>query len=177
MSAALYGLLAEFASAEALLAAARAARAQGYARLEAYTPFPVEELDELVGLTRNHVPLCALVGGIVGGSGTYFMQWYSAVVDYPVNIGGRPLHSWPSFLPATFEVTILGAALAAVLGMLVLNGLPQLYHPLFAVEEFELASRNRFFLCLPARDRAFDLQRATELLSGLDPMLVREVPA
>lgn len=177
MSAPLYGLLAEFKTADALLAAGRAARAHGYAQFEAYAPFAVEGLDELVGLKRNHVPLLTLLGGIVGGAGTYFLQWYSAVVDYPINVGGRPLHSWPSFLPATFEITILGAALAAVFGMLVLNGLPQLYHPLFAVEEFELATRNRFFLCLPARDPAFELQRSTELLQGLDPLLLREVPA
>jgi hypothetical protein len=177
MSARLYGLLAEFRSAEALLDAARAVRAHGYAGFEAYTPFPVEGLDELVGMKRNHVPLLALAGGIAGGAGTYFLQWYSAVVDYPINVGGRPLHSWPAFVPATFEITILGAALAAALGMLVLNGLPRLYHPLFAVEEFELATRNRFFLCLPARDAAFDLERSGALLRGLDPLLVREVPA
>jgi Protein of unknown function (DUF3341) len=177
MSAPVYGLLAEFATAEALLGAARAAREHGYAQFEAYAPFAVEGLDELVGLKRNHVPLLTLLGGIAGGAATYFLQWYSAVIDYPINIGGRPLHSWPSFLPATFEITILGAALAAVIGMLVLNGLPQLYHPLFAVEEFELATRNRFFLCLPARDPAFDLARSSALLHGLDPLLLREVPA
>lgn len=177
MSAPLYGLLAEFGTPGALLAAGRAARAHGYARFEAYAPFAVEGLDELVGLERNHVPLLTLLGGIAGGAGTYFLQWYSAVIDYPINVGGRPLHSWPSFLPATFEITILGAALAAVFGMLVLNGLPRLHHPLFEIEEFELATRNRFFLCLPARDPAFDLARSTELLRAMDPLLLREVPA
>jgi hypothetical protein len=176
MSAALYGLLAEFRSADALLGAARAARAQGYAEVEAYTPFAVEGLDEAVGMRRNHVPLFTLLGGILGGAGTYFLQWYSAVVDYPLNIGGRPLHSWPAFLPATFEITILGAALAAVAGMLLQNGLPRLHHPLFSIEEFELASRNRFFLCLPSRDAAFDLEAGHALLRGLDPLLVAEVP-
>jgi hypothetical protein len=104
-------------------------------------------------------------------------QWYAAVVDYPINIGGRPLHSWPAFIPATFEITILGAAVAAVLAMLVLNGLPRLHHPLFEVEEFELASRNRFFLCLPARDPVFAPGPARDLLEGLHPLLLREVPA
>jgi hypothetical protein len=177
MSAPLYGLLAEFPSADALLAAARAARAHGYARFEAYTPFAVEGLAELAGLARDRVPLLTLLGGIAGGAATYFLQWYSAVRDYPINVGGRPLHSWPAFLPATFEITILGAALAAVIGMLALNGLPRLYHPLFAVPDFELASRNRFFLCLPARDSAFDAARSGELLRGLGALLVREVPA
>jgi hypothetical protein len=105
------------------------------------------------------------------------LQWYAAVVDYPINAGGRPLHSWPAFIPATFEITILGAALAAVLAMLVQNGLPKLYHPLFEVEEFELASRNRFFLCLPAHDPVFAPGPARTLLEDLQPMLLREVPA
>jgi hypothetical protein len=113
----------------------------------------------------------------VGGGATYFLQWYAAVVDYPINIGGRPLHSWPAFIPATFEITILGAAVAAVVTMLVLNGLPRLYHPLFEVEEFELASRNRFFLCLPARDPVFAPGFARDLLAELHPLLLREVPA
>ena len=174
---ALYGLLAEFPSADALCAAARHARANGYTRVEAYSPFSIEGLDDIVGADKGWIAPLTLLGGILGGAGTYFLQWYAAVVDYPVNIGGRPLHSWPAFIPATFEVTILGAAVAAVLAMLVLNGLPQLYHPLFEVEEFELASRNRFFLCLPARDPVFAPGPARDLLEGLHPLLLREVPA
>jgi hypothetical protein len=174
---ALYGLLAEFPSADALCAAARHARANGYTRVEAYSPFAVEGLDDIVGADKGWIAPLTLLGGIAGGAGTYFLQWYAAVVDYPVNIGGRPLHSWPAFIPATFEITILGAAVAAVLAMLVLNGLPQLYHPLFEVEEFELASRNRFFLCLPARDPVFAPGPARDLLEGLHPLLLREVPA
>lgn len=174
---ALYGMLAEFRDGDALLDAARAARADGWPEVEAYAPFAVEGLDEAVGMRGNRVPLLALLGGIAGGVGTYFLQWYSAVVDYPVNIGGRPLHSWPAFLPATFEITILGAALAAGIGMLALNGLPRLYHPLFALEEFESATRNRFFLCLRARGLGFDQARAGAFLHSLDPLLVREVPA
>jgi hypothetical protein len=174
---AVYGLLAEFPSADALCAAARHARANGYTRVEAYSPFAIEGLDDIVGADKGWIAPLTLLGGILGGAGTYFLQWYAAVVDYPINIGGRPLHSWPAFIPATFEITILGAALAAVLAMLVLNGLPQLYHPLFEVEEFELASRNRFFLCLPARDPVFAPGPARDLLEGLQPLLLREVPA
>jgi hypothetical protein len=174
---ALYGLLAEFPSAEALCAAARHVRARGWTRVEAYSPVPVEGLDEIIGAGKGAIAPVTLLGGILGGAGTYFLQWYAAVVDYPINIGGRPLHSWPAFIPATFEVTILGAAVAAVLAMLVLNGLPRLYHPLFEVEEFELASRNRFFLCLPARDPVFAPGPARDLLEGLHPLLLREVPA
>jgi len=174
---AMYGLLAEFSSADALCAAARHARDNGYTRVEAYSPFAIEGLDDIVGADKGWIAPLTLLGGILGGAGTYFLQWYAAVVDYPINIGGRPLHSWPAFIPATFEITILGAAVAAVLAMLVLNGLPRLYHPLFEVEEFELASRNRFFLCLPARDPVFAPGPARDLLEGLHPLLLREVPA
>ncbi|MFC5550377.1 DUF3341 domain-containing protein [Massilia aerilata] len=177
MSAPCYGLLAEFPSAEALCAAARQARENGYTRAEAYSPFPIEGLDEALGSNSDRTAPAALAGGLLGGAGTYFLQWYAAVVDYPINAGGRPLHSWPAFIPATFEITILGAAVAAVLVMLVQNGLPRLHHPLFEVEEFELASRNRFFLCLPAHDPVFAPGPARSLLEGLQPMLLREVPA
>ncbi|MCS0616858.1 DUF3341 domain-containing protein [Massilia kyonggiensis] len=174
---AMYGLLAEFPSADALCAAARHARDNGYTRVEAYSPFAIEGLGDIVGADKGWIAPLTLLGGILGGAGTYFLQWYAAVVDYPINIGGRPPHSWPAFIPATFEITILGAAAAAVLAMLVLNGLPRLYHPLFEVEEFELASRNRFFLCLPARDPVFAPGPARDLLEGLHPLLLREVPA
>ena len=136
----------------------------------------MEGLAEATGLRRNRVPLATLAGGIVGGLGGYFLQWYSAALDYPLNIGGRPLHSWPSFIPATFELTVLGAALAAVFGMLLLNGLPRLYHPLFNVPEFELASRNRFFLCLRATDPRFERAAAERFLRELQPLKVSEVP-
>jgi hypothetical protein len=173
----IYGLLAEFPSADSLCAAARHARAHGYTRVEAYSPFAIEGLDGIVGADKGWIAPLTLLGGLLGGAGTYFLQWYAAVVDYPIDIGGRPLHSWPAFIPATFEITILGAALAAVVTMLVANGLPRLHHPLFEVEEFELASRNRFFLCLPARDPVFAPGPARDLLAGLQPLLLREVPA
>ena len=173
----LYGMLAEFPTADSLCAAARHVRARGYTRVEAYTPFAVEGLDEILGMENDRIAPAALVGGILGGAGTYFLQWYAAVVDYPVNYGGRPLHSWPAFIPATFEITILGAALAAVAAMFLMNGLPRLHHPLFEVEEFELVTRNRFFLCLPATDPVFAPGPARDLLAELEPLLLREVPA
>ena len=176
MSAGIYGAMAEFESAEALLAAVRRARAAGYRRIEAYAPFPVEGLAEAIGFAGNRVPLFALLGGVAGGAGGYLMQWYSAVLSYPINVGGRPLHSWPSFIPVTFELTVLGAALAAVLGMLFLNGLPALYHPVFNAHDFDLATRNRFFLCLRADDAQFDVQRTRAFLDDLHPLRVVEVP-
>jgi hypothetical protein len=172
----LYGVLAEFANAEELSRAARAATEAGYDRVEAYTPFPVEGLESALGMRGNRVPLATLLGGIAGGLGTYFLQWYSAVLDYPVNVGGRPLHSWPSFIPATFEITILGAALTGVVVMLLANGLPRLRHPLFEVPAFDLATRNRFFLCIRADSDRFDRRRADEFLAPLNPILVCDVP-
>lgn len=172
-----YGMLAEFANADLLLTAARRAQEAGYERIEAYTPMPVDGLVEASGAGRDRIPLLTLIGGILGGVGGYFLQWYAATISDPVNIGGRPLHSWPSFIPITFETTVLGAALFAVFGMLALNRLPTLYHPLFNVAAFELASRNRFFLCLRCDDPRYDSQRTQEFLATLDPLLIQEVPA
>ena len=168
----LYGVMAEFASAEQLVASVHQAREAGYERVEAYAPFPVEGLAEATGFRRNWVPAIVLAGGLAGGIGGYFMQWYSAVVSYPLNSGGKPLHSWPEFIPVTFELTVLVAALAGVVGMLALNGLPRLHHPLFNVREFDLASRNRFFLCL----RGADIDTAREFLRALRPLGVWDVP-
>jgi hypothetical protein len=176
-SDALYGVIAEFRTADDLLLATRAAREAGHGRIEAYAPFPVEGLAEAVGFHDNVVPKATLAGGILGGLGTYFMQWYSAVESYPINVGGRPLHSWPAFIPPTFEITILGAALAGVAAMLVANGLPRLHHPLFEVPEFDLATRNRFFLCLRPATRDFDAGAVRAWLQDFNPLLVREVPA
>jgi hypothetical protein len=172
----LYGLMAEFASADALLAAAGKAREAGYARVEAYSPFPVEGLAEATGLRRNWVPPIVLGGGLAGGIGGYFMQWYSAVISYPINSGGKPPHSWPEFIPVTFELTVLVAALAGVAGMLFLNGLPRLHHPVFNVREFDLASRSRFFLCLRAGGPKFAPESARDFLRGLQPLGIWDVP-
>lgn len=177
MSTKIYGLMAEFRTGDALLDAARRAREEGYRAVEAYAPYAVEGIAEAVGFRHDRVPLITLLGGIAGGLGGYFLQWYSAVLDFPINVGGRPLHSWPSFIPATFELTILGAALAAVFGMLAANGLPRLHHPVFNAPDFEQSSRNRFFLCLPVHDAKFDPQKSRAFLEGLQPIAVSEVPA
>ncbi|HSV21238.1 MAG TPA: DUF3341 domain-containing protein [Casimicrobiaceae bacterium] len=170
-----YALMAEFADPAALVEAARASRAR-YRDVDAYAPYSVEGLPEALGFVHDRVALIALLGGIAGGVATYFLQWYTAVFDYPINSGGRPLHSWPAFIPATFEVTVLAAALALFVGMWALNGLPRLRHPVFNAAEFDLASRNRFFLAIRASDPQFDAARTREFLTQLQPLRVIEVP-
>ena len=171
----LYGLMAEFRSPDTLLAAARRASGEGFKRMDAYTPFPVEGLAEAIGFHRTRVPLIVLIGGIVGCLGGFFLQYWVAVIDYPINVGGRPLNSWPAFIPVTFEMTILVAALSAFLGVLALNGLPMPYHPVFNVEQFELASRNRFFLCIEAADPLFERERTRRFMEEMNPQGVYEV--
>ena len=172
-----YGLMAEYTpSPRPLISAARRAYSQGYRRMDAYTPFPIEGLAEAIGFTHNRMPLIVLIGGLTGGLGAYLMMWFSAVIHYPINVGGRPLHSWPLFIPITFELTVLGAAFSAVLGMLGLNGLPRPHHPVFNVPRFALASRNRFFLCIQADDPMFDLEGTRRFLEELSPLSVAEVP-
>jgi Protein of unknown function (DUF3341) len=171
----LYGLVAEFATPDALLEATRCARHAGYQYIEAYTPFPVEGLAEALDFHRTSLPLVVLLGGIAGGLGSYFFQYWLNVMHYPLNVGGRPLHSWPAFIPVTFEMTILIAALAAVLGMLALNGLPMPYHPLFNVPRFVLVTRDRFFLCIEARDPKFDRTETRRFLEGVAAYEVVEV--
>lgn len=164
-----YGLLAEFEQPEAVLAAAQKAYAAGYRQMNAYTPFPVEGLSAALGQQPTRLPWVVLAGGLIGGCSGYFMLYYASVISYPLNVGGRPLHSWPSFIPITFELTVLGAAFAAFFGMLALNGLPHPNHPLFAVPAFSLASRNRFFLCIQVRDPLFQLDQTRRFLEGLTP--------
>jgi hypothetical protein len=168
--------VAEFDDPTALVGAARKAREGGYRRLDAYSPFPVKELTEALGMRHTKLPLLILLGGIVGCLGGYYMQYYAAVISYPINVGGRPLHNWPMFIPVTFELTILLAALTAVFGMLALNGLPMPYHPLFNVPRFALASRDRFFLCIQAIDPKFDESTTKQFLTELQPVSVEEVP-
>jgi Alternative complex III, ActD subunit len=172
----LYALLAEFESPEKLLEATRAIYAEGYRWMEAYTPFPVDGVAEALGPRSNRVPPIVFGGGLIGGLTGYFMQWFSAVVHYPINVGGRPLHSWPAFIPITFEMTVLGAALAAVVGMLALNGLPRPYHPVFNVPDFVLASSNRFFLSIQTRDPRFDRESTYLMLERFEPRRIHEVP-
>ena len=171
-----YGLLAEFEQGEELLAAAHAASAAGYRQMNGYTPFPLEGLYEALGQKPTRLPLLTLVGGIAGGCAAYFMLYYASVISYPLNVGGRPLHSWPAFIPITFELAVLGASFAAFFGMLALNGLPHPYHPLFNVPEFKLASRDRFFLCIQARDPLFNLDRTRSFLEKLTPKVYEVQP-
>lgn len=175
MSAPPWGLMAEFATADELLAAARCVRAAGYRQAEAYSPFPIDGLAQALGLARSRVPLFTLLGALAGGLGGYFMQWYSAVLDYPLNIGGRPLHSWPMFVPVAFELAVLGGAFAAVAAMLVSSGLPRLRHPVLGAPDFDLATRNRFFLCLRSDEPVFEAHQAAALLDGLHPLRRVEV--
>lgn len=170
-----YGLLAEFENGNELVEATKRAYSAGYRKLDAYSPIPIEALADAMHFEKTHVPLVVLIGGMVGGIGGFFMQYYMAVIDYPINIGGRPLNSWPAFIPPTFELIILCAAGAAVLGMLALNGLPMPYHPLFNVERFSLASQDRFFLCIEADDAQFELGRTRNFLESLNPLDISEV--
>ena len=166
---AIYGLMAEFDDATALVAAAQRAHQEGYRTMDAYSPFPIEELHEALGSHQTRLPLIVLIGGLCGCLGGYLLQYWVSAVAYPINVGGRPFHSWPAFIPVTFECTILVAALSAVFGMLALNGLPMPYHPVFNVPRFALASRNRFFLCIEAHDKKFDLNETRSFLETLNP--------
>lgn len=171
----IYGVVAEFDNPQELLNATRAAYEAGYRRIEAYTPYPIEEVSEAVSPHRGRLPLIVLFGGILGGLSGYLLQYYTQVIDYPLNIGGRPYHSWPSFVVPTFETTILGAAIAAVFGMLALNGLPRPHHPIFNTPRFELATRSHFFLLVEANDQKFNREEVAEFLKGFNPMEVSVV--
>ena len=171
----IYGLMAEFDSPTAIVAATRRAYEAGYRKMDAYTPFPIEELSEAIGFRHSALPLVVLIGGIVGCLGGYALQYWVSAIAYPVNIGGRPLHSWPAFIPVTFETTVLAAALSAVLGMLALNGLPMPYHPVFNVKSFAFATRDRFFLCIEATDPRFDREGTHRFLESLGPREVCDV--
>ena len=170
-----YCLMAEFDDPTSLVAATQRAHDAGYRRMDAYSPFPIEELHEALGARHTRLPLLVLLGGLCGCIGGYTLQYWSSVVAYPLNIGGKPLHSWPAFIPVTFETTILVAALTCVLGMLALNGLPQPYHPVFNVPRFALASRNRFFLCIESTDPKFDVEATRRFLETLEPREVTTV--
>ena len=171
----LYGLMAEFENPGDLVAAARAAREAGYAKLDAYTPYPIEALTEALDVHDRKLPALVLGGGLLGGLLGYGLCYWVSVISYPLNIGGKPFHSAPAFIVPTFETTILCAAFAAVLGMLGLNGLPMPYHPVFNTPRFALASRDRFFLCIEARDPKFDKERTRAFLEGLHPSIVMDV--
>jgi hypothetical protein len=159
--------MAEFREPAEVVAAARAVCAEGYRKVDAYSPYPIEALNEALGFHRSWLPPLVLLGGMAGALGGYALQYWASVLEYPMNIGGKPYHSWPAFIPPTFETTILLAALTAVLGMLALNGLPEPYHPVFNVPSFALASRDRFFICIEAADPKFSLDGTRAFLQGL----------
>jgi hypothetical protein len=172
---AMYGLMAEFHTAEELVEAAHKVHEAGFHHVDAYTPYPIEEVSHALGLHRSKLPLIVLGGGIMGGLAGYLLQYWSQVIEYPLNIGGRPYHSWPAFIVPTFETTILFAALSAVLGMFALNGLPEPYHPVFNVPRFALASRDRYFLVIEARDPKFDPEETRRFLLDLHASEVSDV--
>jgi len=171
----MYGLMAEFHTAEELLEAVHKVHEAGFKHVDALTPYPIEEVAHALELPRSKMPLIVLGGGITGGLAGYMLQYWSQVLEYPMNIGGRPFHSWPAFIVPTFEMTILFAALSAVLGMFALNGLPEPYHPVFNVPRFALASRDLYFLVIEARDPKFDPEETRRFLLDLHASEVSEV--
>src|SRR6202049_1619980 len=173
----IYGMMAEFDSAQALVDAAKRTHEAGYNKIDAYSPFPIEGLAEEIGFHHDEVPLVVLIGGIIGGLTGYLMQYWMSAVDYPLNIGGKPPHSWPAFIVITFEMTILFAGISAVFGMLALNVLPVLSHPVFNVPRFTRASRDRFFLVVFSSDVKYDPAATRQFLQSLDPRSVSEVPS
>jgi hypothetical protein len=171
----LYGIMAEFEGPNELVAAARKTYEAGYRRINGYSPYPIEELSEAIGFTHTSLPLIVFIGGILGGLGGFLMQYYIEVIDYPINVGGKPYNSWPAFIPITFECTVLVAAFSAVLGMLVLNKLPQPYHPVFNAPNFALATRDRFFLVVEANDPQFNHNNVVSLFRELDAQDIVDV--
>jgi hypothetical protein len=174
---AIHGAMAEFDTPEEILEAAERAWAAGYRRMDAYTPFAVEGLAETIGFKKNYVALAVLIGGICGVTGGYGLLYWITVIAYPHNVGGRPLHSWPAYIPITFECMILLSALTALIAMLAMNGLPQPYHPVFNVPEFDRASKDKFFLCLESSDPKFRTEEALQFLREVGGNEVTVVPA
>jgi Alternative complex III, ActD subunit len=172
-----YGLMAEFATPTDIVAAAKRTHEAGYRKIDAYSPFPIEELAEAIGFHRDGVALVTLVGGLLGMFGGYILQYWIHAINYPINVGGRPFNSWPAFIVVTFEMTILFGGLAAVFGMLALNGLPMPYHPVFNVPRFAFASKDRFFLIIFSSDAKYDPAGTRRFLESLEPRSISEVPS
>lgn len=172
---AMHGLMAEFDSARTLLDAARRTREAGYQQTDAYSPFPIHGLAEALGFKDRRISGLVLAGGIAGALAGYGLQYWTSVVAYPLNIGGRPFHAWVNFIPSAFELTILFAAFTAGISMIALNGLPQPYHPVFNVPGFDRASQDKFFLAIEATDRQFDARTTRDFLSSLNPTAISEI--
>jgi len=175
MSDAPYGLMAEFETPDALLAAAEKAREAGYRQMDGYSPFPIHGLDEALGQKRTKLPIIVFCGGLTGAVTGYLMQALATGWHYRILVGGKAPHSWPAFIPVTFEMTILFSAITAVVSMILLNGLPQPYHPVFNAPGFDRATRDRFFLCIEAKDPKFSLADTKKFMQGLSPLSVSEV--
>ena len=171
----LYGVMAEFENPTDLVSAARRVYSLGYRRINGYSPYPIEELSEAIGFTHTSLPLIVFIGGVIGGLSGFFMQYWIEVINYPLNVGGKPYNSWPAFIPITFEMTILCAALAAIFGMLALNKLPQPYHPVFNAPNFALATRDHFFLVIEANDARFNHDEVVQFMKSLGPTEVSDV--
>lgn len=175
MRSSLYGLMAEFETPDQIIDATQQAREAGYRDMDTYSPFPIHELFDAMGKHKTWVPAIVLTGGLTGMTGGFLLQTWTTVFDYPLNIGGRPVFSWPSFIPITFESMVLLAAFSAVFGMLLLNGLPEPYHPVFNAPGFDRASQDRFFLCIEATDPMFSESETSQFLQGLGAIRVSEV--
>lgn len=173
--ASLYALVAEFESGGELLKATEKARKAGYSKIDAYSPLPIHGMEEAIGQSYTRLPLLVFIGGMIGMIGGYSLQYYTAVIDYPILIGGKGLHSWPAFIPVTFECTILFSAFTAVFGMILMNGLPRPHHPIFETPNFERASQDRFFLAIEAEDPNFEQAATRAFLEELKPHAVSEV--
>jgi len=176
MKAPIYGLMAEFETPEELLEAAHRAHSEGFRNMDAYSPMPIDGLADAIGFRKTLVPLVVLIGGVLGLLTAFGLQYWVNVIAYPLNVGGRPLNSWPAFIIVCFELTILFAGISAVVGTLAMNGLPLPYHPVFNVERFSRVSQDRFFLCIEATDPRFDREHTYQFLAGLRPLAIEEVP-
>lgn len=172
----IYGVMAEFDNTKDLLEAAHKTRGAGYRQVDAFSPLPVEGLSEAVGFPHTKLPIIVFIGGLIGCCGGFFLQYYPNVMGFPLDIGGKPFDSWPSFIPITFELTILGAAVSCFFGLIFLCGLPTPYHPVFNVPRFALASQDRFFLCIKSKDPKFEVEQVKNFLQSLNPHEVSVVP-
>jgi hypothetical protein len=172
-----YGVMAEFDTAQALVDAARRVMAEGFVKVEAYSPVPIEELNDIIHKKRTILPALVLAGGLTGMATGFLLQYWASAIEYPLNVGGRPFASWPAFVVPSYELTILFSALTAAAGMIALNGLPQPYHPVFNAPRFSLASSDKFFIVIEAEDPKYSLKETSAFLDRIGAKGVYEVPA